>query len=204
MQLPVHTLDKNMFRRPVKIQSFDQIKLQRLPAHFGTFWRHSANTSQEAKSATRMAIIVNAMSCQTANKSATIICVTGAKTFPSGRVNFEVWVSKRWILIGRQNMFLSRVRTGSCKWRKRLVTFFATKSIYQATTVYNFHPIFIVEKRKEIPKHSWEHRVDGTVHVQCVEATFRGSKKSWRKAIQPHYHECHSYWAGPVSAMFST
>lgn len=40
--------------------------------------------------------VVNAMSCQTANKSAMIICVTGA-----------TW----------QNMFLSRVWTGSCKWR---------------------------------------------------------------------------------------
>ena len=63
--------------------------------------------------------MVNAMSSQTANKSATIICVTGTKTFPSGGVNFEVWVSKRWILIGWQNMFLSRVWTGSCKWQYR-------------------------------------------------------------------------------------
>jgi len=39
--------------------------------------------------------IVNAMSCQMADKSAMIICATGAKTFPSGRVtNFEVWLSK--------------------------------------------------------------------------------------------------------------
>ena len=33
------------------------IKRQRLPAHFGTFWRHSANTSPEAKSATRTGIL---------------------------------------------------------------------------------------------------------------------------------------------------
>ena len=42
---------------------------------------------------------------------------SGAKTFPTGRVNFKVWLSKLWILIGQQNMFLSRVWTASCKWR---------------------------------------------------------------------------------------
>ena len=36
---------------------------------------------------------------------------SGAKKFQSGRINFEVWLSKLWILIGRQNMFLSRVWT---------------------------------------------------------------------------------------------
>ena len=39
------------------------------------------------------------------------------QTFQSGRVTFEVWLSKLWILIGRQNMFLASVWTGSCKRR---------------------------------------------------------------------------------------
>ena len=56
-------------------------------------------------------------SCQTVDKSATIICISGAKTLPSGRVNFEVWLSKLWILIGQQTMFLSGVWTDSCKQR---------------------------------------------------------------------------------------
>lgn len=34
--------------------------------------------------------VVNAMSFRTAYKSATIICLTGAKAFSSGRVNFKV------------------------------------------------------------------------------------------------------------------
>ena len=36
------------------------------------------------------------LSCQTVYKSAMIICViSGAKTLPSGRVNFEVWLTSR-------------------------------------------------------------------------------------------------------------
>ena len=46
------------------------------------------------------------------------VCVSGAKTLPSRRVNFEVWLSKLWILIGQHKRFLSRVWTGSCKRRK--------------------------------------------------------------------------------------
>jgi len=45
------------------------------------------------------------------------ILQNGTKTFPSGQVNFEVWLSKLWILIGWQNMFLSCVWTGSCEQR---------------------------------------------------------------------------------------
>ena len=39
LQLPVHTRDKNMFCRPIKIQRFDTQTSKFTRPHLGTFWR---------------------------------------------------------------------------------------------------------------------------------------------------------------------
>ena len=53
--------------------------------------------------------------------------------FSCGRVNFEVWMSKVWVLIGRQNMFFSHVWTGSCKRRYDQLT--PAKTGYPPTSI---------------------------------------------------------------------
>ena len=49
LQLPLYTRNRNMFCRPIEVQS--------LPSNLGTFWRHSANTWKEAKSGTRTSVL---------------------------------------------------------------------------------------------------------------------------------------------------